>query len=284
MKNIQPCLWFDQKAEEAALFYTSLFKKNSKIIRTTYYGKAGAQASGQKEGSVMTVQFDLHDLTFLALNGGPHFKFNQSISFFVGCETEEEINGLWKALSKKTHLELKKYPYAEKYGWCEDLYGVNWQLILRPQTQKIMPSLLFVKDRFGKAEEAISYYISLFDRSQIGMISRDPLNQSVLFSTFTLNGQDFVAMESPREHDFDFSEAISFVLCCKTQAEVDHIWEKLSAVPEAERCGWLKDKYGVSWQVVHKDWGEMLSDPDPKKRERMMEAILKMKKPNFKLF
>ena len=150
IQKITPFLWFDNQAEEAVSFYTSIFK-NSKIVNITRYGEEGAKASGRPKGTVMTMAFQLDGQEFVALNGGPHSKF---------------------------------------------------------------------------------------------------------------------------------TEAISFVVNCKSQDEVDYYWEKLSrgGDTKAQQCGWLKDKYGVSWQIVPKVLGELLNDPDPKKSRRVMKAILQMKK------
>ena len=148
MQKITPFLWFDDKAEEAANYYVSVFR-NSKIRSVARYGEAGAKVSGRPEGTVMTVAFELDGQEFIALNGGPQFKF---------------------------------------------------------------------------------------------------------------------------------SEAISFVVKCETQREIDELWEKLSRGGEEVECGWLKDRYGLSWQVVPAVLGEMMSDPDPARSQRVMEALVKMKK------
>jgi predicted 3-demethylubiquinone-9 3-methyltransferase (glyoxalase superfamily) len=152
MQKINPCLWFDDKAEEAAKFYVSIFK-NSKLGNITRYGEAGAEVSGRPTGSVMTVTFEIEGQEFVALNGGPHFKFSEAISFMVKCETQKEI---------------------------------------------------------------------------------------------------------------------------------DEMWEKLSQGGKEGQCGWLKDKYGLSWQIVSPVWDEMLRDKDVKKSERVMKAILQMSKPTIK--
>jgi predicted 3-demethylubiquinone-9 3-methyltransferase (glyoxalase superfamily) len=152
MQRISPFLWFDDKAEEAASFYTSIFK-NSRIVNIARYGEAGAEVSGRPKGTVMTVAFQLEGQEFVALNGGPEFKF---------------------------------------------------------------------------------------------------------------------------------TEAISFVVNCQTQDEVDEYWEKLSEGGQEVQCGWLKDKYGLSWQIVPTILGAMLNDPDPKKAERVMKAMLQMKKIDIK--
>lgn len=278
-QKLTPCLWFNDNAEEAIKFYTSIFK-NSKIKGVTHYGHAAAEASGRPKGSVMTVVFELEAQDFMALNGGPHFNFTPALSFFVWCETEKEIDDLWGKLSAsgKALMALDKYPFAEKYGWCEDKFGVSWQVILSSSKQKISPALLFVKEQSGKAEEAMKFYASLFKNSKIESIARDEKTSVVLHARFTLAGQNLVALESPREHQFTFTPAISFIVNCENQQEVDEFWKKLSADKEAEQCGWLKDQFGVSWQIVPRVLGEMMLNLDSEKSERVMKALLNMKK------
>jgi predicted 3-demethylubiquinone-9 3-methyltransferase (glyoxalase superfamily) len=276
-QRLTPCLWFNDNAEEAVNFYVSIFE-NSKIKAVTRYGDAGSEASGRPKGSVMTAVFELSGREFLALNGGPHFTFTPALSFFIWCETEIEMDNLWGKLSKggKAVMKLAKYPFAEKYGWCEDKYGLSWQLLCSGRGYKISPALLFVGEQSGKAEEAMKFYASIFQNSNIESIARDEKTGVVLHARFTLSGQDFVAMESPVEHPFTFTPAVSFVVNCDDQREIDGFWEKLSAVKEAEQCGWLTDKFGVSWQIVPRVLGGMMQNPG--KSERVMKALLKMKK------
>lgn len=289
MQKITPHIWFDKEAKEAADFYSSIFK-DGKVLSTTHYPEAGKEVHGMEAGTVLTAEFEIMGMKFIALNGGPHFKPNPSISFFVSGESKEMIDELWDKLSPegKVLMPLDKYPFSEWYGWIEDKYGVSWQLILpgaegdpRPP---IMPSLLFVGDKFGKAEEALNFYVSVFKDSEIGMIAHYGPNQepnkegTVMYSDFKLLDQWFAAMDGALEHDFDFNEGISLLVTCKDQEEIDYYWEKLSAVPESEQCGWLKDKYGVSWQIVPAGMEKMLNDPDKGKSNRAMEAMLKMKK------
>lgn len=284
MQKITPFLWFDNQAEEAAKFYTSIFN-NSKVENISHYDEPGAKASGMPEGSAMTVAFELEGQKFTALNGGPVFTFTPAISFFVNCETEDEIDERFKQLSEggEILMPLQKYPFSDKFGWIKDKFGVSWQLILASSTQKIIPFLTFVGAQQGKAEAAMNFYTSLFKNSSLVRIERygpggaEP-EGTVVHAVFSLNGQEFMAMESAREHSFSFNEAISFVVNCETQEEVDELWEKLSAVPEAEQCGWLKDKYGVSWQIVPTVLGELLNDPNPAKSQSVMKAMLQMKK------
>lgn len=280
MQKIVPNLWFNDQAEEAARLYTSLFK-DSKIGKVSRYGKSGAEVSGKAEGSVLTVEFELAGYQMLALNGGPLFQFTPAISFTVSCETEEEIDHLWNALSEggSALMPLQEYPFAKKYGWCQDKFGLSWQLSLSESKQKITPSLLFVQENANKGEEALTLYTSLFDDSEVETIARDEQTNSILYSAFTLAGESFNLMESGmKEHTFTFTPAISLLINCETQEEIDRLWNKLSAVPQAEQCGWVQDKYGVSWQITPTILGELMSDPDPVKAERTMKAMLGMKK------
>jgi predicted 3-demethylubiquinone-9 3-methyltransferase (glyoxalase superfamily) len=120
--RLQPCLWFDDQAEQAARFYTGIFK-NSKILRVTRYGKAGVEIHGRPAGSVMTVEFELDGAKFTALNGGPHFKFNEAISFEVHCKTQDEIDYYWQRLSAGGD------PKAQQCGWLKDKFGLSWQVV-----------------------------------------------------------------------------------------------------------------------------------------------------------
>ncbi len=121
MQKITPCLWFDDKAEEAAKFYASIFK-DSKIGGVTRYGKEGYEIHGMKAGTVLTVDFEIEGQKFVALNGGPIFKFNEAISFQVSCETQEEVDYYWEKLSEGGERN------AQQCGWLKDKYGVSWQV------------------------------------------------------------------------------------------------------------------------------------------------------------
>lgn len=291
MKNstqkIIPHLWFDNQAEEAVNFYSSLFEEST-IESVSRYGEAGKDIHGQEAGTVMTVDFKLAGYKMIALNGGPLFSFTPAISFYVTCETEEEVDRLWKEFSKggEELMPLAKYDWSEKYGWVQDRYGLTWQISLGRledvHRQKIVPLLMYV-DEEGRAEEAINLYTSLFDDSEIDGILRygpgeDQPEGTVMHAQFLLNGELFMVMDSSPEHaDFTFNEAVSLLIQCEDQEEVDHFWS-LSAVPEAEQCGWLKDKFNVSWQVVPVQLSDMLNDSDSEKAERVTKAFLQMKK------
>jgi predicted 3-demethylubiquinone-9 3-methyltransferase (glyoxalase superfamily) len=281
MEKITPHLWFDNNAEEAANFYTSIFK-NSKIKNVT-------TLHNTPSGTVEIFTIELLGQEFTLINAGPLFKFNQSVSFLVVCNTKEEVDELWGKLSNggMALMELGEYPFSEKYGWVQDKYGLSWQVIYmgdRKLKQRIIPTLLFVGKQYGKAEEAMNFYASVFENARVGDIlhyskGEEPDKEgTVKHSSFILEGQEFAAMDSARDHNFEFNEAISFMVHCETQEEIDSYWGKLSAYPEAEQCGWLKDRYGLSWQIVPNLMDEMLNDNDEKKIERVTEAFLQMKK------
>ena len=296
LKKIIPFLWFDNQTEEAVNFYTSIFN-NSTIKFVTHYSPDSARMSGKKEGSVMTISFQLEGQEFTAINGGPVFQINPSISFFVHCGTAEEIDRLWSRLSAggEVLMQLAKYPFNDKYGWVKDKYGVSWQLILMDNKQKFAPCLLFTGEHFKQAEEAINFYISIFRNPALPTESTGILHleyyqpgqgpeDAVVHARFKLNDQEFIATDSNLELNFNFNPAISFVVNCNTQEEIDYYWNKLSegGLEEAQQCGWLADKFGVSWQIVPVVLGELLSGSDPARSGRVMLEILQMKKIDLK--
>jgi predicted 3-demethylubiquinone-9 3-methyltransferase (glyoxalase superfamily) len=158
----------------------------------------------------------------------------------------------------------------------------------RKIVQKITPTLMFVGEHSGQAEKAINFYVSVFHNAKIGDISRYGKTQSpdepgtIQHAAFTLENQEFADMDSARMHDFSFNEAISLVVNCETQQEIDYYWDRLLAQGGQEGvCGWLKDRYGVSWEVVPVALAEMLRDTDEQKVERVTIAFLNMKKFNI---
>lgn len=281
-QKITQCLWFDHQGEEAAKFYTSVFE-NSHIGKTIHYTEAGQEIHGKTPGNVMTVEFEIEGEKFMALNGGPIFKINPSISFFVLCETEAEVDRLWKKLSDngEVMMPLDKYDWSDKYGWLTDKYGVSWQIYwgeLDKVGQKITPLLFFSGEKRGKAEEAVKFYASVFKTSEIEGIlnyseSEDGPSGLVKHAQFYLEGQTFMAMDSGVDNNFPFSEAISLVVHCEDQEEIDYFWNKLTKNGgEESMCGWLKDRYGVSWQIIPRNLDELLSS------STAMESMMKMRK------
>lgn len=283
-QNITPHLWFDKEAKESAEFYVSIFP-NSKI-------KKHSVIKGTPSGDCDIMSYELAGQPFMSISAGPYFKINPSVSFMVNFDpsrdsnVEENLNKLWEKLidGGMALMPLQEYPFSKRYGWVQDKYGVSWQLILtNPEGEErpfIIPSLLFVGEAYGKAEEAVDYYLSIFKDSKLGQRMKYPKGAepnkegTVMFSDFSLTGTWFIAMDGGGEHHFKFNEAISFMVSCKDQAEIDYFWEKLSAVPEAEQCGWVKDKYGVSWQIVPANMDELMS----KNPEKTTPVMLSMKK------
>jgi len=287
MQKIIPNLWFDNQAEEAARFYTSLFDGSS-IGRIARYGKEGFEIHGMPEGSVLTIEFEVAGYQMIALNGGPFFKINPSISFFVVCETRDEIDRLWSALEEggQVLMPLESYDWSERYGWVQDRFGVSWQLSqgnLADVGQKITPSLLFAGDENGRAEEAVRFYTSIFDDSDIvGIIHYGPEQPdrqgTVAHAQFHLAGEVFMAMDGGLDHDFSFNEGLSLLIQCKDQQEIDYFWERLLDGGVPQQCGWLKDQFGVAWQVSPTELHDMLHDPDADKVARVTKSFLRMQK------
>lgn len=285
---ITPHLWFDKEAREAARFYASVFP-NSAVedivtIRNT------------PSGDCDVVYFHLSGQPFLAISAGPQFRFNPSISFIVNFDAgrdpgaREHLDATWAQLAEggQALMPLDEYPFSPRYGWVQDRFGVSWQLILsnpggepRPL---LTPALLFTGDVCGRAEEAGEFYRSVFKGSGAGRLVRYPAGMepnregTVMFSDFRLGRTWFAAMDSGFAHGFGFNEAISFVVPCQDQAELDYYWEKLSAVPEAEMCGWCKDRFGVSWQIGPAELDTMMRCGDESRVARVMQAVLGMKK------
>lgn len=286
--SIIPHLWFDKEAKEAAEFYSSVFP-DSNITSV-------ATLQNTPSGDCDLVSFTVWGHSFMAISAGPYFSFNPSISFIVNFDPSREKNArtmideVWNKLADggTELMPIDKYPFSERYGWVKDKYGVSWQLMLtNPDGEPrptIIPSLMFVGDNCGKAEEARAFYLSVFRNANPGALYRygpgqEPNREDyVMFTDFMLENSWFAAMDSAQEHRFNFNEAISLLVNCETQEEIDHYWDKLSAVPEAEQCGWLKDKYGVSWQISPAVMDEMMTKGTPEQRDRVTQAFLKMKK------
>jgi predicted 3-demethylubiquinone-9 3-methyltransferase (glyoxalase superfamily) len=281
MHTITPHLWFDTEAKEAAARYTSLFPNSGVKSTVTLHDTPSGDAD--------IVTIELVGQEFILLNAGPLFTFNPSVSFLVACETPEEVDMLWEKLSEggKPLMELGSYPFSERYGWLQDTYGLSWQLMYMGKekiVQKITPTLMFVGDMCGKAEEAITFYTSIFHSASIDHIMRYEKGEgpdaegTVKHTGFTLEGQQFAAMDSAYKHDFAFNEAISFIVNCENQEEIDYYWDRLSADAKAEQCGWLKDKYGLSWQIVPSGMEKFFATGDKEQIAQVTKAFLEMKK------
>lgn len=291
MQKITPHLWFDKEAKAAAESYVKIFADSKITSSSVVYDTPS--------GDCDIMAFELCGQPFMAISAGPVFKINPSISFQVKCATKEEVSKLWEALSEggMALMPLQAYPFSEFYGWVQDKYGVSWQLSYtadQPIEQKIVPALTFVGGAYGKVEEAMGCYVEIFKQAPAAARSELPSSATVMmryaageapdtegkvkYATFQLRGQEFGAMESAYDHKFSFNEAISLLIPCENQTEIDYFMSKLSAVPEAEQCGWVKDAYGVSWQVWPTALGRMMSEGTPEQVAAVTKAFMVMKK------
>lgn len=281
MQSITPHLWFDSEAREAAQLYTSVVDGSEIVAVTTLHDTPS--------GDCDVVSFALAGQPFMAISAGPLFRFNPSVSFRIDCETAGEVDTLWRRLGEggRVLMPLDSYPFSPRYGWLQDRYGLSWQVMHaagREVTQRIVPTLMFVGSACGRTEEAIGLYTSVFGGALVGDPMRygsgeEPETEgNIRFAAFTLDGMHFAAMDSGREHDFAFNEAISLLVPCDTQEQIDRCWEALSVVPEAEQCGWLKDRFGLSWQIAPSAMQRMLRDGDAEQIARVTRAFLGMRK------
>lgn len=266
--SIYPCLWFDAQAQEAANFYCGLFQ-NSKILEST----------------PLVSRFEISGTTFMGLNGGPKYQVNSAVSYFVYCGSDAEIHRIYDSLSEGGSIlfPLASYDWSPKYAWVIDRFGVNWQLDVEDirSTQKIVPCLLFTNEKMGRVKEALTQYTGIFKNSRMLMEAPYPSEAglpegTLLFAQTKLDGFILNAMSSTLRHDYDFSPGNSIVVECDTQEEIDHFWSQLGAGGQYEQCGWLSDRFGVSWQIVPTILSQLMSDPE--KGPRVIEAFLKMKK------
>lgn len=290
MQRIVPNIWFDHTAAEAAEFYTAVFR-DARVTGAQYYPSEGLpDFQAEMAGQVLTVEFEIGGYRFVAINAGPEFQVNPSVSFMlnfdpsVDPQAREHLDELWAALSEggQELMPLGEYPFSPRYGWVADRYGVTWQLILTdPKGEPrpfIVPNLLFGGAAQNRAREAVEFYTSVFG-GRVGIIApyaeqAGPATPgSVMFADFELLGQWFAAMDSGGEQDFTFNPGVSLMLECADQTELDRYWEQLSAVPEAEVCGWCADKFGLSWQVVPANLGELMAKPDAYAKLMQMSKI-----------
>lgn len=281
MQKIIPHLWFDTQALEAVQLYVSLFE-DSKILNT-------AVLYDTPSGDAQTVNFQLACFEFAAISAGPYFAFNPSISLMVACETKEEVDRLFKTLVEggSELMPLGTYDFSEWYAWISDRYGLNWQIMLVEnidEHKRIRPCLLFGMEVCGKTQDAMDYYSSVFSDSKVGYVNPYLEGQAIdhrakiNYAELELLNLEMVMMDHGYGGDATFNEAISFMIQCDDQKEIDYYWEKLSFVPEAEACGWVKDQFGISWQVIPKMMYDLLSNGTSEEIKSVTKAFLKMKK------
>lgn len=280
MPTITPCLTFDHQAEEAIRFYVSAFR-DAELINITHCGPGEPRPAG----TVRTVRFTLYGQEMMALNGGPSFTFTPASSLFVHCEAAAEVDAVWEPLAEggTALMPLDEYPWASRFGWIQDRFGVSWQVLAAAGRQRIVPGLLFVGEHHGQAEEAVNRYVSLFPDSGIVEIRRfaeggmEPAG-GIEQARFALDGYELSITESSFDHQFALSPGISLYVGCADQDELDHLWDGLGAGGTLQHGGWVVDRFGVPWQVAPASLWEMINDPDPARSQRVVNALLGMQK------
>lgn len=297
-QRIVPCLWFDHTAREAVNFYLSAFPDAAELSVNRYPVHDLPDFQADLAGDVLEIRFRLGDLEFSAINAGPEFRPNPSISFMVNVDSSqqgavERIDTLWARLAEggEARMELGQYPFSPHYGWLEDRFGVNWQLILTsPEIDPgpvITPSLMFPCGDTRATQSADLYtelFGDVFGSSAIGTRAPyselgDPATASLpegmlAYSDFTLAGRTFAAMDSGYPQSFTFTEGVSLIVECDDQGQIDRLWDALSAVPQAEACGWCKDRFGVSWQITPASMPELTTRPGAYRRLLAMKKIV----------
>ncbi|WP_284464698.1 VOC family protein [Chryseobacterium sp.] len=274
-KDIFPCLWYDGDAKQSAEFYCNVFGGEITV------------------DTPVVMKIDLFGQRLMLLNGGPQFKKNASISFMVICDTEDEVQKYWDHLLEggMALMELGSYSWSKKYGWVQDKYGVTWQLFLGEKSgdQKIVPTMMFIHQNNGKAKEAMELYTQTFPNSSIGNVLKygdgsegHPIPEpaeNVQHANFVIDNYTLFCMDNSYDHQFDFNEGISLVVMTDDQQQTDHYWNTLTSNGGRESmCGWLKDKYGVSWQIVPKRLIQLMNDSNQEKAYKVVQAMMKMQK------
>ena len=275
-QRIIPAIWCDGTADEAARFYADVFREGSVVE--------------QAPGLAATVS--IHGFRLSLINGGDQYAPNPSISCILnfdpllfGGEDQARayLDELYERLSGGGVLmELGEYPFSARYTWVRDRFGMTWQLMLTDPAGEprpfILPSFMFGGTNHANAEEATEAWIALFDDARRGALRRyeegGPMEAgTVMFTDFTLRGTWMAAMDSGAFHDFTFTPGVSMIVSCRDQEEIDRYWTGLSAVPEAERCGWCVDRWGVSWQVVPDNIAELIADAATREKILQMGKI-----------
>lgn len=278
--TIIPHLWFNDNAIEAVTTYTKLFKDSK--INWQYTLK------DTPSGDCDLLSFYLVGHSMAAIAAGPYFQLNEAISIMVGVQSNEEIDRLYQTLSQGGHdlIPLQEYPFNPYYVWVADRFGLTWQLLLMPDqetTYSFEYSLLFAGDNCGRAEEAINYYADVFSTKPNIIVpyppgqAQDP-RAKVAYGSVTLDDTYFTVMDHGYTGDKAFNEAFSFMLYCDSQEELDYYWSKLSAVPDAEQCGWCKDQFGVSWQIIPSWLRSFYGNSSATQIEAVSKAMMPMKK------
>ncbi len=282
-QRIIPNIWCDRNAEEVAAFYASVFDETSFRVTARYPTEGLPDFQREFAGQAVLVDVDLSGFRISLINAGSEFRPTPAISFLVSVDARRFggdplaarawINRTWTRLGEEglALMDIGEYPFSALYGWVEDKYGVSWQLKLtdpaREPVPLIIPMLTFGGPMQSKAKEAVELYTALLPDSGIDRVVEYPVtlipdaDDTVRYADFRLAGQAFGIMDSQVDQDFAFTPGVSLQVDCDGQEEIDRLWDALSAVPAAEQCGWLTDRFGVSWQIVPSNMAELMQRP-----------------------
>ncbi|SJM65305.1 VOC family protein [Gulosibacter sp. 10] len=290
MQFITPNIWCDGDAEEAVDFYLGAFPEAVRTSISHYPSEGLPEFQRSMAGEVLTIGFQIADTEFIAINAGDEFRPNPAISFTVNvdpsarADARGHIERLWERLGEggEVLMPLDAYPFSELYGWVQDRFGTSWQLLLSQPTGElqpvIIPTFMFGGPVVNRARAAMERWTGIFRDSRMGAVAEYPEQTgpaspgSVMHGRFVLGGGHFAAMDSGVEQGFTFTEGVSLQVNCRDQAEIDRYWHALSAVPDAEACGWCKDEFGVSWQIVPEDMDDLMTRP------RAYETLMTMRR------
>lgn len=295
MQKFIPNLWFAGNAEAAGEFYAGAFPRSTTFVESRYPTENLLEFQKPLAGQPLTVTVVIDGFKLTLVNGGQEFSPNPSISFTVrfdpakydGGEQEAKatLDEVWEQLADggNVMMPLESYEFSQHYGWVQDAYGVSWQFMLvEPDSSAdfIVPCLMFGGAAQNWATEAVDTYVQIFEKSALlRRVTYPNLGEvttadSVMFSEFALDEQVFSAMDSAVAQPLTFSPGVSLEVQCADQEEIDRIWDALSAVPEAEQCGWLTDKFGVSWQIVPRNMGELMAKPGAFQKMLQMKKLI----------
>ena len=295
MQKIIPNIWYTGNAEDAGAYYASIFDDTTSAV-TARYPDEVPDWQAEFAGAPLVVDVAISGYHLTLINAGGELHPNPSISFMLNFDplmfdgdeaaARTRLDALWAQLADggTALMDIDEYPWSKRYGWIQDRYGVSWQLMLTDPDGDprpfVIPQLMFSAGVVGKSREAATFYTELFDDAALGMIAESPEPSgnapegSIMFGEFCIGPQWFSMMDDGGGGDNPFTPAVSLEVQCKDQAEIDRYWDALSAVAEAEQCGWLADKWGVSWQIVPANMGELMQRPNAYEHMLAMKKIV----------
>lgn len=283
MQTIIPHLWYDTEAKEAVAFYVELFGGK---IDWTY------TITDTPSGDSDLIQFQLGDMTLAAISAGPYFKLNESMSLMVNVASKDEVTRLYQALSEggRILMPLGEYPFSPYYVWLEDRFGLSWQLSYAPDLDKPYQfdiCLLFSQDQVGLAQPMLDYYKDKLPQASVGQLSYYGEGEAAVeaaklnYAELLVAGQKMIVMDYGYGGEASFNEVFSLMVYVDSQGELNFYYDLLSAVPEAEMCGWAKDQFGISWQIVPRILMEAYDTASPETVKAVNDAVLKMRRLDF---